>query len=155
MTPAHHFLSQSGTSSTFTTPTPITRQPLLLVSALRSACLCLPPCPASVIPPFTALVLRPGPCHPLGGYPVMGPSVFLVSVSLHEYSIVNLVYLDNTGIYHKLYYKKQVPYIITEAFTNSTIIVQKGQVNKRIIIRLLEPHLILKCNWYPLGTLTI
>ena len=30
----------------------------------------------------------------------------------------NLVYLDKTGIYHKIYYKKREPYTTSEVFTN-------------------------------------
>ena len=45
-----------------------------------------------------------------------------------------------TDIYRKLDYIKQGLYIITEVFTNSTVRVQSGQVNKRINIRRLKPH---------------
>ena len=38
-----------------------------------------------------------------------------------DYAIGNLVYLEMTGIYHKLDYKKQVTYIITEVFTNGKV----------------------------------
>ena len=38
----------------------------------------------------------------------------------HDYAIGNLVYVDMTGIYRKLNYDKQAPYIITVVFTNST-----------------------------------
>ena len=43
-------------------------------------------------------------------------------------------------IYHKLDYKKQGPYIITEVLTNGTAQVQHGKVNENINIRLLKPH---------------
>ena len=45
-----------------------------------------------------------------------------------------------TGIYYKLDYKKQGPYRITKVFTNGTVQVQWGKVNKRINIRWLKPH---------------
>ena len=35
----------------------------------------------------------------------------------HEYAIGDLVYVENTGIYYRSYYKKQGLYIITEVFT--------------------------------------
>ena len=38
--------------------------------------------PAPVRPPIYALGLNPGPCFTLGGLPVMGPSVSLVSLPL-------------------------------------------------------------------------
>ena len=47
----------------------------------------------------------------------------------HDYAIGNRVYVEMTGIYRKLYYRKQGPYIITEVFTNGTVLVQHGQVN--------------------------
>ena len=34
-----------------------------------------------------------------------------------------------TGIYHKLDYKKQEPYRITEVFTNGTFQFQRGEIN--------------------------
>ena len=49
----------------------------------------------------------------------------------HDCEIDNLVYLEMTGIYHKLYYKKEGLYRIKEVFTNSTVQVQLGQVNKK------------------------
>ena len=39
----------------------------------------------------------------------------------HEYTIGNLVYVENTGIYSKLDYKKKGPYIITEVFTQVNV----------------------------------
>ena len=35
--------------------------------------------------------------------------------------LANLVYVDMTGIYLKIYYKKYKPYRITEVFTNGTV----------------------------------
>ena len=52
----------------------------------------------------------------------------------HDYEIENLVYLEMTGIYRKLDYSKQGPYIINEVFTKSKVRVQCGQVNERIIL---------------------
>ena len=53
-------------------------QPSLLVSAPRAACMCLPPFPFCASPPFAALGLLSGPCHPLGGgFSVAGPSAYL------------------------------------------------------------------------------
>ena len=60
----------------------------------------------------------------------------------HDYAIGGQVYVEITGVYHKLDYGKQVPYIITEAFTNSTFLFPRGQVNERINIRRLKPHLL-------------
>ena len=36
----------------------------------------------------------------------------------HDYAICNPVYVEMTGIYRKIDYKKQGPYITTELFTN-------------------------------------
>ena len=57
----------------------------------------------------------------------------------HDYAIGNQVYVETTGIYRKLDYKKQGPCIITEVFTKDTVRVQCGQVNERINIRRLKP----------------
>ena len=45
-----------------------------------------------------------------------------------------------SGIYRKIDYKKQGPYIITEVFPNVTVRVQQGQVNEKINVRQLNPH---------------
>ena len=58
----------------------------------------------------------------------------------NDYAIGNIVYVDMTGIYRKLYYNKQVPYIITEVSINGTVRVQQVQVKERINIRWLRPH---------------
>ena len=42
----------------------------------------------------------------------------------HDYAIGDQVYVEMTGIYHKLDYKKQGTYRITEVFTNGTVQVQ-------------------------------
>ena len=47
----------------------------------------------------------------------------------YDYAEGHIVYVDNTGIYRKIYYKKYETYIITEVFTNSAFRVQKDQVN--------------------------
>ena len=60
---------------------------------------------------------------------------------MHDYTIGNQVYLGITGIYRKLYYKKQGPYRITEVFSNGTVRVQRGQVNERTNISRLKPRL--------------
>ena len=38
----------------------------------------------------------------------------------HNYTVEDIIYVEMTGIYHKLYYKKQGLYSITEVFTNDT-----------------------------------
>ena len=53
---------------------------------------------------------------------------------MHDYAICDQVYMYITGICHKLDYKKQGPYIITEVFTNGTFPVQWVQVNKHMNI---------------------
>ena len=47
----------------------------------------------------------------------------------HDYAIGDIVYVEMTGIYRKLDFKKQEPYRITEVFTNGTVRVQTRQVN--------------------------
>ena len=54
---------------------------------------------------------------------------------MYDYAICDKVYVKMTGIYIKLDYKKQGPYIITGFFTNDTVRVQRVQVNKLINIR--------------------
>ena len=39
----------------------------------------------------------------------------------HDYTIGDLVYVEITGIYLKIDYSKQGPYIITELFINGTV----------------------------------
>ena len=58
----------------------------------------------------------------------------------HDYAIGDQVYVEMIGIYRKLDYKRQGPYIITEVFTNSKVWVQRVQANERINIRRLKPH---------------
>ena len=59
---------------------------------------------------------------------------------MHEYAIGDIVYVEITGIYSKLDYSKQGPYIITEVFINNTVRVQRGQGNKHINISQLKPQ---------------
>ena len=40
---------------------------------------------------------------------------------MHDYAVDDLVYVEMNGIYLKIYYKKQVLYIITELFKNVTV----------------------------------
>ena len=47
----------------------------------------------------------------------------------YDYAIGDQVYVEMTGIYHKLDYRKQGPYRITEVFKNGTVRFQRGQVN--------------------------
>ena len=61
---------------------------------------------------------------------------------IHDYAIGDLVYFKRTGIYRKLYYSKQGPFIMAEFFTNGTVWFQRVQVNERINIRLLTHHFI-------------
>ena len=59
---------------------------------------------------------------------------------MHDYTIGDRFYVEMTGIYRKLYCKKQGPYRIPEVFTNGTVRFQQVQVNERINIRRLKPH---------------
>ena len=59
---------------------------------------------------------------------------------MHDYGIEDILYVEMTGIYHKLDYKKRGSYRTTEVFTNGTVRVQQGQVNEHINIIRLMPH---------------
>ena len=59
----------------------------------------------------------------------------------HDYAIGDQFYVEMTGIYCKLDYKKQGLYRITKVFTNDTVQFQRIQVNKLINIRQLNPNL--------------
>ena len=72
VTPAPHLLSQCGTLSTCTLPTPVTLQPQMVVSTPRAACLIISPHPAS----FCPHLLAPG------GARIAGTSISLVSLHL-------------------------------------------------------------------------
>ena len=56
----------------------------------------------------------------------------------HDYAMGDLVYVERTGIYRKLDYKKQEPYKITEVFTNGTVRLKRRKDNERINIRRLK-----------------
>ena len=58
----------------------------------------------------------------------------------HVYAIGDQVYVEMTGIYRILDYKRQGSYIITEVFTNGTVKLQRVKVNEKIYIRRLKPH---------------
>ncbi len=49
-------------------------------------------------------------------------------------------YVTYSDIHRKLDGPKDGPFNITEVFTNCTVRIQRGVVNKRINIRCLEPH---------------
>ena len=48
---------------------------------------------------------------------------------MHNYAVGDLVYVGMTGIYRKIYDRKQVLYIITQVFTNDTFQFQRVKVN--------------------------
>ena len=50
---------------------------------------------------------------------------------IHNNDIVDIIYVDKTGIHFKLDYIKHGTYIITEVFTNVKVQVKKYQVNKK------------------------
>ena len=58
----------------------------------------------------------------------------------HDYAIGDQVYVEMTGIYHKLDYNKQEPYRTTDFLTNGTVWLKQGQLNEKINIKLLNPH---------------
>ena len=58
----------------------------------------------------------------------------------HDYKIGYQLYVKMSGIYRKIDYKKQGPYIITEVFTNVTVRVKRGQVNEQLNIGRLKPR---------------
>ena len=53
---------------------------------------------------------------------------------MHDFAIGDRVYVEMTGIYCKLNYKKQGLYRITEVFINGTVQFQQVHVNERINI---------------------
>ena len=53
----------------------------------------------------------------------------------HHYQVDHFAYIIRDGVYHKLEGNKLGPYYIMEVFTNHTIQIQKGIVNKFINIR--------------------
>ena len=46
-------------------------------------------------------------------------------IFIYYYSVGDLLYLDNTLIYRKFYFKKRVLYRIITFFTNSTVLIQR------------------------------
>ena len=58
----------------------------------------------------------------------------------YDYAVNQQVYIKNDGIHRKLDSPKQDPFPITHIFTNATVHIQRGHVNKRINIPRLEPH---------------
>ena len=61
---------------------------------------------------------------------------------MYAYTVGNLVYVEITGIYHKIDCKKQGPYRIIEVFKYGIDIFQRGKVNEHINIIWLIPHFI-------------
>ena len=59
---------------------------------------------------------------------------------MHDFAIVNPVYVEMTGIYRKLDYKGKGLYRFTELFKNGTGWFQWGQVNEWINIVCLNTH---------------
>ena len=72
---APRLISRCKTPPTWTLLAPTACQPPPLVPAPHDACLRLLMFPCWISPPFADLGLNPGPCRPLGGLPVAGPSV--------------------------------------------------------------------------------
>jgi len=58
----------------------------------------------------------------------------------YDYSVGQQVYIVKDGIFRKLDSPKLGPFAIPEPYTNGTVRIQRGRVNKRINIRRLEPH---------------
>ena len=57
-----------------------------------------------------------------------------------DFQVGNKVYIKKDGVIHKLGSPKLGPFEITDVFTNGTVCIQRGHVNKRINICRLEPH---------------
>ena len=58
----------------------------------------------------------------------------------HNYAIGDPFYVEMTGIYGKLDYRKHGLYRISEVFTDGTVRVQRVQVDEIINTRRLKPH---------------
>ena len=58
----------------------------------------------------------------------------------YDYTVGQNIYIKNDGMQRKMDSPKQGPFKITEVFTNGTVRIQHGNVNKRINIRRIEPH---------------
>ena len=54
---------------------------------------------------------------------------------MHDYGIGDQVYVEMTGIYQNIYYKKQEAYRTKELFTNCIFWVQQGKVEEQTNIR--------------------
>ena len=50
---------------------------------------------------------------------------------IHDWDIGDIVYVDNTSIYLRIYYKKHWPYITTELLIRDTVWFHNIQVNER------------------------
>ena len=59
----------------------------------------------------------------------------------YDYAVGNQAYVIIQSIKRKLYDTKKGPYPITQVCTNGTVRIQRGSVNERINIFLLEPVL--------------
>ena len=59
----------------------------------------------------------------------------------YNYCNSSQAYVTSDGIQRKLDSSKAGPFLITEVYTNGTVRIQQGAINKRINIRRLEPHL--------------
>ena len=57
-----------------------------------------------------------------------------------DYKIGQKVYVVTDGVQRKLDGPKKGPFPITAVYTNGTVRIQRGAVDKRINIRRLEPH---------------
>jgi len=58
----------------------------------------------------------------------------------YDYAVQDKVYVKPDWIYRKMDYQKKGPYTITQVHTNSTVRINRGNVNDRINIRRLEPN---------------
>jgi hypothetical protein len=56
------------------------------------------------------------------------------------FTVGQQVYIVTDGVQRKLDRPKTGPFEITEVYTNGTVRIQQGAVNKRINICRLEPH---------------
>ena len=61
---------------------------------------------------------------------------------MHDYAINDPVFVEVTDINHKLDYNKQVINNVTQVSTNSTVRVQRRQLNEHINIRRLMPYFV-------------
>ena len=68
---------------------------------------------------------------------------------MHDHTVGDIVYVEMTGMYHKLDCNKKGTYRITEVSTNGKFRFQKGKANKHINIRWLTPQLFVQSYRYP------